>query len=159
LAAEQAFEKGRLTRSHEEEVLQLNTSYAKSLCKLRSEHAHKISSLEVTIAEKEEQIRDLEDLANDVAEECHVANTNAVVSAAKHLELKATAEICLNKFKKLRERNTELKTTIEEDRELMQELFDDNARLQTELEEANCDLDHACEEIHVSYDCCVMDVT
>jgi cell division protein FtsB len=153
LVAEQALEIGRLKRSHEQAVLQLNKSYAKSLRSLRSEHADKLATLKATIAEKEEHVRDLEDLANDVAEECNVANTNAEISAAKQLELKATAESRLNKFKTLRERNAELKTTIEEDRELIQELLDSNARLKMELEQSNFDLDDACEEIHVSFNC------
>ena len=72
-----------MKRSHEEEVAQLNIWYADSLRCVRSDHAEKVSSLEAKLREKDDHIKELQDLANDVSEEYYAAEHNAKMSSTK----------------------------------------------------------------------------
>jgi hypothetical protein len=150
LAASQSLEISKLNkRSHEEEVAKLNSRYANTLCSVRSNHAEKVSSLKATLREKDNQIKELQDLANDVSEEYYEAEHNAQISATKAGEMRVTAMNRLNKYKILEQKLHELQEVTEEERYNNDLVLLENELLKEQVQEIGNELIDAYHRIEV----------
>ena len=164
LADELLNENKRVQKEKQRAIDEANMKSAEAVSKVRQTSVVQASRLKERLKQKDRLIEELQDMAETVADEYFHCKTKAEVSAAKEDAMRETANIRLMKFKNLQERNADLKTIIETDRELMQEqvstllaknhLLKEQLEMKTmELEAANHDLNEACEEIHVSEIC------
>lgn len=149
LAASQSLELSKLKRSHEEEVAKLNSRYADTLRSVRSNHAEKVSSLRTKLQEKDNEIKELQDLANDVSEEYYKAERNAKISATKAGEMRVTAMNRLNKYKSLEQKLHELQEATEEERYNNDLVLLENELLKEQVEEIGNELIDAYHRIEV----------
>lgn len=103
----------------------------------------------------------LQDLAEGVASEYSTLQRSALVVEEATKRTESTSKNRFQELKRLRDQNAELKSIIEEDREMMQAnivaLSEENANLREQLHvkseqlaPSEHDLNKACEEIHVS---------
>lgn len=136
-------------------------SHSQTMASVKKRSAILIEQKTQRIKELRSGVKEMEELAFDVAAEHSEALKLAKESEEKERRTETTAKNRLNDLKNMRDQNSQLKSIIEEDRETMQatilELMEDNETMQEQLhmkkEElalAEHDLNEACEEIHVS---------
>ena len=136
-------------------------SHSQTMASVKKRSAILIEQKTQRIKELRTGVKEMEELAFDVAAEHSEALKLAKESEEKERRTETTAKNRLNDLKNMRDQNSQLKSIIEEDRETMQatilELMEDNETMQEQLhmkkEElalAEHDLNEACEEIHVS---------
>lgn len=141
-----------------------DVAHGQALSTVKKQSASVIQQKTQIIRELRTNVKEMEELAIDVAVEQLDATKKLEVLAAKEDAMRETVNTRLMKCKNLQERKAELKTIIETDRELMQEqvttLLAENHLLKEQLETktmelkaADHDLNKACEEIHVSEIC------
>jgi predicted nuclease with TOPRIM domain len=161
LATSMIAEQCRVEREKQQFVDDTNLKTATAISKVRKSSAEQVTKMKESVKEKDQLIGDLQDLAEGVAAEYSTLQRSALAVEEATKRTETTSKNRLHELKRLRDQNAELKSIIEEDREMMQAnivaLSEENANLREQLHVkteqlalTEHDLNEACEEIHVS---------